>query len=276
MGARFAVPAVLSMVGGYVDVICFIRYSTFVATMTGNLVITGQTFFEVIHQMAGKHEIARSSPEPIKNHLSWELALKLVIFRSLVMAFNCFGAMAYCELQRHYPNATAKTAAPFVAILALMPDIVFLWLEQHDYGSVLAMLSVSCLALSLGFTHFLCSPAAEGSRLKAVTMAATGHMHGCTKMNHKLLVKGRDALKQADWDKYTVSMIITVGMAVGAILGAAALHMNPIGDDTDDWLLVPVAITLFFALRAHDAYIPPPGGWPVANGALNEPLNGKA
>ena len=107
-------------------------------------------------------------------------------------------------------------------------------------------------------------------------MAATGHMHGCTKMNHKLLVKGRDALKQADWDKYTVSMIITVGMAVGAILGAAALHMNPIGDDTDDWLLVPVAITLFFALRAHDAYIPPPGGWPVANGALNEPLNGKA
>ena len=51
--------------------------------------------------------------------------------------------------------------------------------------------------------------------------------------------------------------------AFGALLGAAALHLNPFGDDTDDWLLVPVALTLFFALRAHDAYLPPPGGWPA-------------
>ena len=46
----------------------------------------------------------------------------------------------------------------------------------------------------------------------------------------------------------------------------------------DDWLLLPVAVTLFFALRAHDAYLPPPGGWPVAEGAstnlatLTQPL----
>ena len=31
------------------DVICVVRYSTFVVTMTGNLVITGQTLFEVLH-----------------------------------------------------------------------------------------------------------------------------------------------------------------------------------------------------------------------------------
>ena len=61
--ARLAVPAALSMVGGYVDVICFVRYSTFVATMTGNLVITGQTAFEVMHTFMKTDEM-RLSPEP--------------------------------------------------------------------------------------------------------------------------------------------------------------------------------------------------------------------
>ena len=96
-------------------------------------------------------------------------------------------------------------------------------------------------------------------------------------------------LKPADWDKYAVSMTITLGMAAGAVLGAAALHANPIGADTNDFTLAPVAVTLFFALRAHDSCVPPPGGWPehsssvdaAANGGgnlamLKEPLRGAA
>ena len=66
-GARLAVPVALSMVGGYVDVICFIRYNTFVATMTGNLVITGQTFFEFMHGVAGLHELKHTSPEYVSS-----------------------------------------------------------------------------------------------------------------------------------------------------------------------------------------------------------------
>ena len=67
--ARLAVPAALSIVGGYVDVICYIRYSTFVATMTGNLVITGQTFFEVVHDLTGLHNgNLPPAPEPIRAH----------------------------------------------------------------------------------------------------------------------------------------------------------------------------------------------------------------
>ena len=166
-----------------------------------------------------------------------------------------------------------------------MPDLALLL--DHDHEGFVAMASVSFLAFALGFTHFMCSPAAEGGRLKGVTMAATGHMHGVTKMNHKL-VDG-PGLKQADWDKYAVSMTITLGMAAGAVLGAAALHANPIGADTNDFTLAPVAVTLFFALRAHDSCVPPPGGWPehsssvdaAANGGgnlamLKEPLRGAA
>jgi len=36
-GSELLVAVVLAAIGGYVDVICVIRYSTFVATMTGAL-----------------------------------------------------------------------------------------------------------------------------------------------------------------------------------------------------------------------------------------------
>ena len=97
-----------------------------------------------------------------------------------------------------------------------------------------------------------------------------------------------EGLKQAEWDKYAISMAITVGMAVGAVLGAAALHLNPLGAETVDFTLLPVAVTLLFALYAHDACVPPPGGWPTDGaatqvvdaaassnlGMLTEPLRG--
>ena len=263
MSARILVPLALSTVAGYVDVLCFIRYSTFAATMTGNLVITGQTFFEVIHSMAGlHHDVMRPSPEPIAKHLDGSTALNIVAFRSMVMFMNCLGSFCYCAWQKRFPDATAKTAAPFIAGLSLLPDVALQVVGDHDHHGRIAMFAVSGLAFALGFTHFLCSPAAEGSRLRAVTMAATGHMHGMTKMNYKLATGGK--LKPPDWEKYAVSMTITVGMTLGAILGAAALHLNPLGSDTDDFLLVPVALTLFFALRAHDDYIPAPPGAPPA------------
>ena len=252
---KLIVSLALSMVGGYVDVICFVRYNTFVATMTGNLVITGQTFFEVLHAPL---KFTKALPGAINAHVSPHVALVLVIFRSSVMLFNCVGALGYCALQRRVPMGTARFAAPWIALLSLMPDIVLA--VGHDHEGAVSMCSVATLAFALGFTHFMCSPAAEGSRLKGVTMAATGHMHGMTKANHRLLCG--ESLAQADWDKYAVSMTITLGMTLGAILGAAALHLNPFSEDTNDWVLVPVGITLFCSLHAHDATIPPPGGWP--------------
>ena len=84
-----------------------------------------------------------------------------------------------------------------------------------------------------------------------VTMAATGHMHGVTKLLYRL--SAGDEFKAADWEKMKQSATVTFGMAFGAVLGAMAMHVNPFGvdADSDDWLLVPVAITLLVGLVAR-------------------------
>mmetsp|Transcript_39606 Transcript_39606/g.118327 ORF Transcript_39606/g.118327 Transcript_39606/m.118327 type:complete len:99 (-) Transcript_39606:13-309(-) len=66
------------------------------------------------------------------------------------------------------------------------------------------------------------------------------------------------------------SSSIVCGMAAGAVLGAAALHLNPFGAEADAWLLAPVALFQLGALLLHDSVIEPPGGWPAA---LREPLH---
>ncbi len=276
--ARVGISAPLSIVGGYVDVICLIRYSTFVATMTGNLVMTGCTFYELLGNTIWD-DTRRSVPG--HEHLSASDALYLISFRVAVMFFNCLGAFSYGEMHRRFPHATVSTAAPVIALFALVPDLVSKLVSgsMHEAAS---MWSVCFLAFSLGCTHFLCSPAAEGSRLKGVTMAATGHMHGVSKLLYKRCRGG--TLSPAERDKFAQSMTITLCMAFGAVLGAAALHWNPLGSVTpdgqvmDDWLLVPVSICLFVALTAHDLVVEPPAGWPAAASgseglhALREPL----
>jgi len=276
------VAGALALVGGYVDVICFMRYSTFIATMTGNLVITGQTLYEVLGHLNDE-----SLEKPVRGHRHDRPAeaAYLVSYRCMVMIFNCMGAFAFCALQRRYPHAPVKLAAPFIGILAVIPDFMpfvdsMLDLHPHqpnDHGSVLSMWSVCTLAFALGATHFLCSPAADGSRLKAVTMAATGHMHGVTKLCYRRLAG--DQLKPSDYEKMWQSTNIFSMMAAGALLGAACLHLNPIGDDPHDFLLVPVGLTLVVALTLHDTLIEPPGGWPAADlttrstpAGLKEPL----
>jgi len=214
-------------------------------------------------------------------HISAKEAAYLVAFRTAVMVFNCLGAGTYCALKRKFPTNTVRLAAPGIALLSVMPDVVAYFVDldgdglhnASDHEQLLPMWSVCFLAFALGGTHFLCSPAADGSRLKAVTMAATGHMHGVTKLLYRL--SAGDEFKAADWEKMKQSATVTFGMAFGAVLGAMAMHVNPFGvdADSDDWLLVPVAITLLVGLVAHDACIEPPGGWPSAQDAsLREPL----
>jgi hypothetical protein len=197
-------------------------------------------------------------------------AVYVVVFRSMVMLCNCLGAFTYCALQQRYPVGTVSKAAPIVALLAVVPDVAP-WLDGalggHEQGEA-SMWAVCGLGFALGFTHFLCSPAAEGGRLKAVTMAATGHMHGATKLLYKVCTGG--VLKAEECEKMAQSCNITCCMLLGAVLGATALHVNPLGKD-DDWLLLPVGVTLFCALTVHDAAIEPPGGWPVKSD-LHEPL----
>lgn len=248
--------------------------------MTGNLVITGQTLFEVM----GKGHTVRGH-----THEDAAEAAYAVFYRCVIMLCNCLGAFVFCAWHRHYPQMSVCKAAPCIGLLVIVPDIVpFLdsWSDGHvhdiaDHESVASMWSVCALAFGLGATHFLCSPANEGSRLKAVTMAATGHMHGVTKLLYRWCAG--DKLKDADWEKMAQSINVTVSMAVGAVLGAAALHLNfvdalNLGFDGNDFLLFPAGITLVVALTVHDAAIEPSGGWPAPSkmDELRKPLNGAA
>ena len=251
----------LAAIAGYVDVICFIRYQTFVATMTGNLVMTGQTCFEVIHTSMKKYPTKPVSSAVVRAHLSFEEALMVVAFRAAVMAFNCLGAFCYEAWHRRHPDRTAKSAAPWLALCALVPDLCRAHGLRggdlkHEGANGLQMWSVLPLAFALGFTHFLCSPAATGSRLKNVVMASTGHMHKVSKLLHRMFIG--DTLKQSDWDGMAISSTITLSMLIGAVLGGAMMHLNPFGEDTDDFLLVPVMVVLFVGLWAHDEFIDPP------------------
>jgi len=253
----------LALAGGYVDVVCIVRYQTFVVTMTGNLVITGQTLFEVMHHFIPNVHNPRGHA-----HVPGPEAAYLVAFRCAVMLANCLGAYCICWVQRCYPNLAASKAAPLLALLSLAPDLApyvntpsssgdgwhvsFSWpwhgVSQHD--TALSMWAVVTLAFAGGATHFLCSPAFEGTRLKAVTMASTGHMHGISKLLYRL--SAGETLKASDWEKMRQSANITVSMAVGAVCGAAAMHLNVLTSDSDDLLLVPVALTLLVALCLHD------------------------
>lgn len=250
----------LALIAGYVDVICFIRYSTFVATMTGNLVMTGQTFFEVVHNVVGIKDLKKPTPGIVSQHLDIYEAVYMVTFRLAVMFFNCLGAFCHEFWQRRHPDATARTAAPYLAALAVVPDLA----RRHGLNTAtdklhetwVQMWAVMPLAFSLGFTHFLCSPAATGSRLKNVVMASTGHMHKVSKLLHRRACG--DQLKPSEWEAMILSTTISVCMLVGAVLGGAALHLNPFGEDTDDGLLVPVGMVLLCSLWAHDKWIAPP------------------
>ena len=249
------VAGLLAFTGGWVDVICLIRYETFVATMTGNLVITGQTLYEVFDAgvLPSRHVAGHE-------HLKPHAAIYLVTFRAIVMICNCLGALTYSALQRRFPLSTASYAAPVLAGLSLLTDIIPQVVGDDNGLWSCSQWSVCCLAFSLGATHYLCSPTNDGSRLRAVTMAATGHMHKLMKQLYRQCAM--DELKPSEREGMAVAIIVVVAMAFGALLGAAALHLNPFGRDADDWLLVPVAIMQLVALIVHDATIPPPGGWP--------------
>ena len=121
------------------------------------------------------------------------------------------------------------------------------------------------MSYSLGAVHFLCGPTSDGSRLKAVTFAATGHLHKMTKIlwkhNHKT---AWHTLKESERASVVQSTLIFFGMIFGAVLGAFTYHQ------TDLWLFLPISIGLFASLVLHDRCLPPPAGWGAE--PLREPL----
>jgi hypothetical protein len=90
--------------------------------------------------------------------------------------------------------------------------------------------------------------------MKAVTFAATGHLHKLTKLFWKWThCRPTD---KGERSSALVSLAVVLGMMLGAVVGALAMHAG-----ADQWLFVPVAIAVLGAVELHDAALEPPKGW---------------
>lgn len=218
-----------------------------------------------------------------------------VLFRLAVCGFNVLGVFLLCALeQRVGAERTVSVAAPILAICTLSGDLL-------NDSTQLGRFCCLPVAASLGATHFLSGPAFKSSKLKAVTMAATTHMHKTAATTFKWIFGLEVTAEQA---RATLqSAVIALGILVGALVGALALHKNPFprsarrpdgkfipagqAEQTlhTSYLFVPAALVQFAALLAHDCacfadhaeapalqVAPPKSSFPEAADDLKTPL----
>lgn len=127
--ATILVSVLLAVLGGYVDVVCVIRYKAFPATQTGNVVFVGSS----LHQLWYGH----THGKPLAPGEEF-VEIEDILYRVLVILSSMLGAYAYClfehfqKKQREksqlldcsfYP-VTASTTAPLLAILVALADII--------------------------------------------------------------------------------------------------------------------------------------------------------
>ena len=282
-----ALSSILGLIAGYVDAICVVRYGAFAVTQTGNLIFIGMSAHAYFFPHCRSHDLSGGGGLDMDIPTDCGATAKEQVGYSLtVMASNLAGAYFYSALHHRYPKATASLAAPVLAALTLLADCIgsyheLLWepaeadrepagAKRRWHEGELTRWSVCLVAFSLGAVHYL-SSTADGSRLKAPAFAATGHLHKIVKALWARTLGSPAFAGEAVWQ----SIGCVLCMALGALLGAIALHLNPFDPDPegDAWLLVPVALIQLLVLKAHDAYLPPPGGWPEQ---LVEPLAGAA
>ncbi len=286
---RVRISCLLALLAGWVDVICVVRYGAFAVTQTGNLIFMGMGLHSVLFRDGcdGRAREARrgaqaqgSSGGSEQDHfmacLNESEAMQQVFFTFIVLICSLLGAYAYAALQRRVVMRAASTAAPVLAALVVLADVIGSTEpagaksegERWRIGET-SRWSVCLVAFALGAVHYL-SGTCPKSRLKGPVFAGTGHLHKCVSALWRLTMG--ESFKPAEREKALQSLGVVLCLATGALLGATALHYNPFDSQAegDGWLLIPVALTLLVALTAHDRYVEPPGGWAPA--ALSEPL----
>jgi len=186
--AKAIVAVTLASLCGFVDVLCVARYGAFPATQTGNVIFIG----EYLHQLwSPTHALAPGEEE---------VAEQAVYYRLAVILSSVLGAYAYCAFEHLKPHRTASAAGPVLALLVLSADVIP-WLMGESRSSLIVSGTavaarmagsgaqhinadssgfesagkwcVCVVAFAFGGLHFMCSPTSDGSRLKAVTFAAT-------------------------------------------------------------------------------------------------------
>jgi len=256
---RTLISGLLAVIGGYADAVSIIRFGVFPATQTGNVIFVGRS---LQHVVLTPREYTYTRHDVDIEELG---QFDTLLFRIAVIVVSVLGAYVYACFERRQPQQTASRAAPMLAALVLLGDFIPFQLRDNGEGLAHPGARWSCLLVSfaLGAVHYLCGTS-DGSRLKAVTFAATGHLHKIVKTLHKLQLQGGSALKESERVSSLQSLCIFAAMIVGATLGSFTYH------HTQVWLYTPVSLGLLVALVLHDRCLPPPAGWGVD--PLREPL----
>ena len=168
---RIALTTALGLIGGYVDVICFVRFGVFAATMTGNLVFIGRSllFFFV--------DCPKTDADSVRS-LCLHSTEEEAAYRFTVLFSHLFGVFAMVMMQRCVPPRRAVSlAAPGLALLVILADLLPAALWYSGTGSaptsIAKQWSICFVALGLGATHYVASPVSDESFLAAPAFAAT-------------------------------------------------------------------------------------------------------
>ena len=123
MSAKALLSALLGLLGGYVDTICFVRFGVFTTTVTGNLVFMGRSLLLLLSDCP-------RSRDPDGSPLCVVNAAAELGYRGAVIFSHLAGVYAITRLRRHLGSTTlASSVVPILCLMVLLADLIpaFCW-----------------------------------------------------------------------------------------------------------------------------------------------------
>mmetsp|Transcript_152930 Transcript_152930/g.490618 ORF Transcript_152930/g.490618 Transcript_152930/m.490618 type:complete len:343 (-) Transcript_152930:63-1091(-) len=195
---RLVLAGIMAFMAGWVDVVCMSRYSAFATMMTGNVLYLGRTIAVTGWQVTEKTEWL---PEPI-------------FYLSIIVAY-VFGLIVHQAMERRLPQWTATAFAPVLAL-----GIMALELFEAS-GSTASFLPPRWNVMLLAPIFAVQANVALRGGLGTMTSMATGHLHS---LSNYLVQACTGELSVENMKKVPVSAAIVVSLALGALMGAYAVH----------------------------------------------------
>ncbi|CAE7235738.1 unnamed protein product [Symbiodinium sp. CCMP2456] len=170
----------LSFLAGYADVITYMRYGSFAASMTGNVVFAGR-------------ELAKGS---------WD-----VFFYISIMASWALGSSAYTEVERMCPQRGGSWTAVAIAVMSTAVDVGYNISAYHGASSrwwILGLMPVFGVAEAFALQH-----------LSLPTTGVAKHLFNLSRLCELFRKETADTVRE----DVMLSGVMICGMIGGAVLG---------------------------------------------------------
>ncbi|CAK9105935.1 unnamed protein product [Durusdinium trenchii] len=207
---------VLAFLAGYADVITYMRYGSFAASMTGNVIFAGR-------QLAS---------------LAWQ---DFLFYFAIMVAWSS-GSFVYHQIEKVFPRRGASRAALLVAIFSTAIDIAFnLSARPGDPRNrwwIVGLVPIFGVEEAFALTH-----------LKLPATGVSKHLYNMSKLCEMCWSKGGEEGQQCK-DVY-LSAVMLIGLITGAVLGerlAATFGLEV------RWCFLPVSPLVMLAIWVHEPW----------------------